>query len=84
MTKKDNLFVGLDTRTPKHFWRRANAFVTLFSQFNAAGMPTARYPELDLFAEMKNSSTLSANMWVDNVGPVYCDRCARDLVIWAL
>ena len=72
-----NLFVGLDTRKPKHFWRRANAFFTLFSQFNAAGMPTARYPELDLFAEMKNSSTLSANMWVDNAGPVYCDRCAR-------
>jgi hypothetical protein len=72
-----NLYVGLDTRTPKHFWRRANAFVTLFSQFNAAGMPTARYPELDLFAEMKNSSTWSANMWVDNAGPVYCDRCAR-------
>jgi hypothetical protein len=72
-----NVYVGLDTRTPKNFWRRANAFVTLFNQFNAAGMPTARIPELDLFAELKNSSTWSANLWADNAGPVYCDRCAR-------
>ena len=72
-----NLYIGADTRTPKHFWRRANAYLNLFSQFNAAGMPTGRTPELDLFAEMKNSSTWSANLWVDNAGPVYCDRCAR-------
>jgi hypothetical protein len=72
-----NIFVGLDTRTPRRFWRRANAFVSLFNQFNASGMPTGRTPELDLFAELKNSSTGSANLWVDNVGPVYCDRCAR-------
>jgi hypothetical protein len=72
-----NIFVGLDTRTPRGFWRRANAYLSLFNQFNAAGMPTGRTPELDLFAELKNSSTWSANLWVDNAGPVYCDRCAR-------
>lgn len=72
-----NLYIGLDDRQPKSFWRRASAYMNLFSLFNAAGMPTGRTPELDLFAEMKNSSTLSASMWVDNFGPVYCDRCAR-------
>ena len=72
-----NLYVGLDTRTPKSFWRRANAYLNVFNQFNAAGMPTGRTPELDLFAEMKNSSTWSVSTWVDNAGPVYCDRCAR-------
>ena len=72
-----NLFGGLVATKPKAFWRQANAYLTLFSQFNASGMPTARDPELDVFAELKNSSTWSANLWVDNFGPVYCDRCAR-------
>ena len=72
-----NFYVGLDSRKPKGFWRRANGYVSLSSQFNAAGMSTGRVPELDLFAELKNSSTWSANLWVDNFGSVYCDRCAR-------
>ena len=72
-----NLYLGIDTRTPRNFWRRAQVFLNLFNTFNAAGMPTGRTPELDLFAEKKNSSTWSANLWVDNFGPVYCDRCAR-------
>jgi hypothetical protein len=72
-----NIYFGVDSRTPRKFWRRAQAFANLYTQFNAAGMPTGRFPELDLFAEMKNSSTWSANMWIDNFGPVYCDRCSR-------
>jgi len=71
------LFAGLDSRKPKNFWRRASGYLYLFNTFNAAGMPTGRSPELDLFAEMKNSSTWSVSTWVDNAGPVYCDRCAR-------
>jgi hypothetical protein len=75
-----NFYFGLDSRKPTRFWRRAQAFTNIYSQYNAAGMLTYRYPEIDLFAEMKNSSTWSANMWIDNFdtfGAGYCDRCAR-------
>jgi hypothetical protein len=75
-----NFFFGLDSRKPRNFWRRAQAFTNIYSQYNAAGMLTYRYPEVDLFAEMRNSSTWSANMWIDNFdtfGAGYCDRCAR-------
>jgi hypothetical protein len=72
-----NFYIGIDSRKPQNFWRRAQVFLNLFNTFNAEGMPTGRTPELDLFAEKKNSSTWSANLWVDNFGPVYCDRCAR-------
>ena len=70
-------FVSLRTPQPKSFYRRASAQLSLFSQFNAAGMPTARTPELDADVTFKNSSSFSIAMWTDNTGPVYCDRCAR-------
>ncbi|HUQ21047.1 MAG TPA: DUF5916 domain-containing protein, partial [Gemmatimonadaceae bacterium] len=72
-----NLYAGIDSRKPQKYWKRAQVFANLFNTWNAAGMPTGRTPEIDLFAEMKNSSTWSANLWTDNFGPVYCDRCAR-------
>ncbi|HVF39219.1 MAG TPA: DUF5916 domain-containing protein, partial [Gemmatimonadaceae bacterium] len=72
-----NAWFGWEAQQPASFYRRASAFFTLTSQFNAAGMPTARTPILDLFAQLKNSTNLSASLWTDNAGPVYCDRCAR-------
>ncbi|MBA3269105.1 MAG: hypothetical protein H0T71_01230, partial [Acidobacteria bacterium] len=72
-----NAWVGWESPRPASFYRRAKATVTLFGQFNAAGMPTARTPILDLFAQLKNSTNLSASLWRENTGPVYCDRCAR-------
>lgn len=76
---QQNLFgyISLRSAQPKSFYRRASAQLNLFSQFNAAGMPTARTPELDADVTFKNSSSFSISMWTDNAGPVYCDRCAR-------
>jgi len=70
-------FASLRTPQPRSFYRRASAQLSLFTQFNAAGMPTARTPELDADVSFKNSSSFSISMWTDNAGPVYCDRCAR-------
>ncbi|MEP6507395.1 MAG: DUF5916 domain-containing protein [Gemmatimonadales bacterium] len=69
--------VSLVSPGPRGFYRRANAQLTLFNQWNAAGLSTARTPELDLQATLRNSSSVSANLWTDYVGGVYCDRCAR-------
>jgi hypothetical protein len=76
---QQNVFGFLSVRTPqpKSFYRRASAQLNLFSQYNAAGMPTARTPELDADVTFKNSSSFSIAMWRDNTGAVYCDRCAR-------
>jgi hypothetical protein len=62
---------------PRAFWRRAEATLSLTGEYNAAGMPTTRVPELFLFAERRNASRMSVDAWVDNAGAVYCDRCAR-------
>jgi hypothetical protein len=62
---------------PTSWYRNANAQLVLYNEWNAAGMPTQRTPELDIAVTLKNSSTWSADLWRDNVGPVYCDRCAR-------
>ena len=70
-------YVALVSPQPKSFYRRAQVQLSLFSQFNTEGMATVRLPELFLGTTFKNSSTFSADMWVDNAGPVYCDRCAR-------
>ena len=70
-------YVSLRTAQPKSFYRRASAQLNLFSQFNAAGMATARTPELDADVTFTNSSSFSLAAWRDNTGPVYCDRCAR-------
>jgi hypothetical protein len=70
-------FVSARTPQPKSFYRRASAQLSLFTQFNIEGMPTARTPELDADVTFKNSSSFSIAMWTDNTGPVYCDRCAR-------
>jgi hypothetical protein len=70
-------FVTLQTLKPGSFYRRLVGQVVLNSHFNADGMATARVPELYGAATFRNSSTFSADMWVDNAGPVYCDRCAR-------
>ena len=70
-------YVSLTSPQPKSFYRRAQAQLSLFNQFNIEGMPTNRTPELYLSTTFKNSSNISLDMWRDYVGPVYCDRCAR-------
>ncbi|MEO8192733.1 MAG: DUF5916 domain-containing protein [Gemmatimonadales bacterium] len=70
-------YVSLVSPQPRSFYRRLQAQLSLFSQFNAAGMPTVRTPELFVATTFTNSSTFSADVWTDNAGPVYCDRCAR-------
>jgi hypothetical protein len=70
-------YVSLTSPNPKSFYRRLSAQASLAGQYNADGMPTARVPELFAATTFKNSSTFSADLWTDNAGPVYCDRCAR-------
>ncbi|HEY0529107.1 MAG TPA: DUF5916 domain-containing protein [Gemmatimonadaceae bacterium] len=62
---------------PRAFWRNASAQLYQFQQFTANGLPTLNYTELDLSLEFKNRSTLSVNLWGDNLATAYCDRCAR-------
>ncbi len=70
-------YVSFTTPQPKSFYRRAQAQLSLFQQFNTEGMPTNRTPELSLSTTFTNSYRVSMNMWRDYTGPVYCDRCAR-------
>jgi len=70
-------FAVLQSTKPRSFYRRLIGQLSLSNVFNADGMATARVPELYAATTFKNSSTFSADMWVDNAGPVYCDRCAR-------
>jgi hypothetical protein len=72
-----NASLYLQTPRPKSFYRRLSGQVGLYSLFNADGMATGRTAEVYTAATFNNSSTFSADMWVDNTGPVYCDRCAR-------
>ena len=62
---------------PRAFWRTAEATLSVTGQYNTAGLPTARLPELFLFGEFRSAARLSADVWVANAGAVYCDRCAR-------
>jgi hypothetical protein len=70
-------YVDLRSRKPSRFWRNAVASAIVGEDRTAAGMAFFRFVELDLFAEFLNSSTFSLAMWTDNVGPTFCDRCAR-------
>jgi hypothetical protein len=70
-------YADLRSLKPSRFWRNGVATVLLAEDRTASGLPTARIVELDLAADFLNSTTFSLAMWVDNVGPVYCDRCAR-------
>jgi hypothetical protein len=72
-----NASLYLQTPKPKSFYRRLSGQLGLYSLFNADGMATGRTAEVYTAATFNNSSTFSADMWVDNAGPVYCDRCAR-------
>ena len=70
-------YVSVRTAQPKSFYRRASAQLSLYNQFNIDGMPTARIPEIFGEVTFRNSSSFSADLWRDNTGSVYCDRCAR-------
>jgi hypothetical protein len=70
-------YVDLKSLKPARFWRNANASAVVGEDRTASGTPFFRFVELDLFAEFRNSATFSLAMWTDNVGAVYCDRCAR-------
>jgi hypothetical protein len=70
-------YVSFTSAQPTSWYRTANAQLTLNNQWNTAGMPTARTPELDVSITLKNSTTWSADLWTDYLGGVYCDRCAR-------
>jgi hypothetical protein len=70
-------YVDLRSRKPARFWRNAVASAIVGEDRTASGTPFFRFVELDLFTEFRNSATFSLAMWTDNVGAVYCDRCAR-------
>jgi hypothetical protein len=70
-------YLWAQTKKPKSFYRRLTGQLTLFSVLNSDGLVTQRTPELFGAATFKNSSTFSADMWVDNFGTILCDRCAR-------
>ena len=70
-------YLSIRSAQPKHFYRRASAQVSLYNQFNIEGMPTFQIPEIFGEATFRNSSSFSADLWRDNAGKVYCDRCAR-------
>lgn len=76
---QQSLFSYLSVRSaqPKSFYRRASAQISLYNQFNIEGMPTVQTPEIFAEATFRNSSSFSADLWRDNTGAVYCDRCAR-------
>ena len=70
-------YLSIRSAQPRSFYRRASAQVSLYNQFNIDGMPTFQVPEIFGEATFRNSSSFSADLWRDNAGKVYCDRCAR-------
>ena len=76
---QQSVFSYLTVRTaqPKSFYRSASAQVSLYNQFNIDGMTTVQTPEIFGAVTFRNSSSFSADLWRDNTGGVYCDRCAR-------
>ena len=70
-------YAELRSVKPARLWRNAGATAVAAEERTASGMAVGRFVELDLFAEFLNSSTFSLAMWTDNVGAVFCDRCAR-------
>jgi hypothetical protein len=70
-------YLSVQSAQPRSFYRRYSAQVSLYTQLNAAGMATGRTPDLFLGTTFRNSSSISAELWTDNFGAVFCDRCAR-------
>jgi hypothetical protein len=70
-------YLWAQTRKPKSFYRRLTGQFTFSTVLNSDGLVTQRTPELFAAATFRNSSTFSADMWVDNFGTILCDRCAR-------
>ncbi|AHG89000.1 hypothetical protein J421_1463 [Gemmatirosa kalamazoonensis] len=62
---------------PRAFWRNANASFDVVTQYTARGTPIASTVELAGYAQFASGAYLSADLWTDNAGAVYCDRCAR-------
>jgi hypothetical protein len=70
-------YVNLRSLKPSRFWRNAVVVAIVAEDRTSSGMAVGRVVELDLAVDLLNSATFSLAMWTDNVGPVFCDRCAR-------
>jgi hypothetical protein len=62
---------------PRAFWRSGSITATSSAQFTAQGLPIGRLYELFGSAQLRNAAQVSADLWTENAGVVYCDRCAR-------
>jgi hypothetical protein len=62
---------------PRAFWRNANASFVVADEYTARGLRTGRTVELTGYAQFASGAYLSADLWTDNAGAVFCDRCAR-------
>jgi hypothetical protein len=62
---------------PVGSWRTPFLGLYTYQGFTAAGLPTSATLESYVSGTRANGSSASIDLWSDNVGPVYCDRCAR-------
>jgi hypothetical protein len=58
-------------------WRNAQVLAFTAHQFTTAGMPIGALFEGFARGYLANGAYASIDTWVENAGPVYCDRCAR-------
>jgi hypothetical protein len=58
-------------------WRKASLELYGQHHFTTAGLLTGALYEAYASGTLSNGAFLSVDSWVDNAGPVYCDRCAR-------
>jgi hypothetical protein len=58
-------------------WRNSNVSLFTYHTFTDAGLMNGGTIELYAGGSRANGSNVSVDAWVDNVGNVACDRCAR-------
>ena len=81
LSRADDQIVNTNLRfiptNPVGPWR--NASLEFYGQhhFTTAGLPTGALLEAFASGSLKSGAYMSVDSWVDNAGPVYCDRCAR-------
>jgi len=81
LSRADDQIVNTNLRfiptNPVGPWR--NASLEFYGQhhFTTAGLPTGALLEAYASGSLKSGAYMSVDSWVDNAGPVYCDRCAR-------
>jgi hypothetical protein len=64
-------------KRPHGGWRNAQVGLFTYQQFTNAGLPIGATLELLAGGTRPSGATYQIDSWVDNVAPVYCDRCAR-------